>query len=175
MTERKLLRLALLGAGAFLLLGHSPYRQWYAYRAKHLVVVSAESRPGASELGAAVAEAIAAGVPRSKAVAALVQTTADVVKLLRSEQLQVGLLPSAVARAAVDGTGAFVGEGPLPLRALAVFGDDVLVTLDTFPAAKARQISSAVASRPREWPGMVPATSPGAPPIPFHDAVVASN
>jgi len=174
MTERRV-RLVLLGAAAVLLVGHSPYRQWYAYRAKHLVVVSAETRPGAGDLCAAVAEAIAAGVPRSKAVAAVVRTAGDAVKLLRSEQLQVGILPSALARDAVGGTGAFAGEGPLPLRALAVFGDDVLVTLDTLPAATAREISRAVGSRPQNWPGMVPTAPAAAPPIPFHDAVVASH
>ena len=45
MTIEKIARTAVLGAAGLLLLGHSPYRQWYAYRAKHLVVVSAESRP----------------------------------------------------------------------------------------------------------------------------------
>jgi hypothetical protein len=40
---------------AVLLPGHSPYRQWYAYRANHLVVVTDESRPGALQVADAVA------------------------------------------------------------------------------------------------------------------------
>lgn len=171
----KVARIALLGAAGLLLLGHSPYRQWYAYRAKHLVVVSAGSRPGAAALAQAVAEAIAAGVPDSKAVAAEVHTSSDVVKLLRSGQLQVGLLPSADARQAFEGTGSFAEEGPVPLRAVAVLGDDLLVVLESFPRARSRDLARAIAARPGKWPELVPPSFKGAPPIPFHDGVVAGS
>ena len=168
----KIGRLALLGAAALVLLGHSPYRQWYAYRAKHLVVVSAESRGALTQ---AVAEAIAAGVPDSKAVAVAVHTSSDVVKLLRSGQLQVGLLPSADARHAFEGTGPFAEEGPVPLRAVAILGDDLLVVLDSYPRAKSRDLARAIAAHPGKWPELVPATFKGAPPIPFHDGVAAGG
>jgi TRAP-type uncharacterized transport system substrate-binding protein len=170
MIER-IARIALLGAAGLLLLGHSPYRQWYAYRAKHLVVVSAESRRGAAALAHAVAEAIASGVPGSKAVAATVRTSAEVVQLLRSGQLQVGLLPSAVARQAFGGTGAFVDEGPVPLRAVAVLGDDLLVVLDSYPPSRSRDLARAIAAHRGTWPELVPAGFEGASPIPFHAGV----
>ncbi|HYV66650.1 MAG TPA: hypothetical protein VE964_10440 [Myxococcales bacterium] len=172
MIER-IARTALLAAAGLLLLGHSPYRQWYAYRAKHLVVVSAESRPGSAALAQAVAEAIAAGVPGSKAVAAAVHTPLEVVKLLSSGQLQVGLLPSADARQAFQGTGSFAEDGPVPLRAVAILGDDLLVVLDSYPNARSRDLARAIAARPGKWPELVPATFKGAPPVPFHDGVTA--
>ena len=50
----RLVTLMLLGVAAALLPGHSPYRQWYAYRAAHLVVVTDEMRPGADVASAAV-------------------------------------------------------------------------------------------------------------------------
>lgn len=175
MIERRLARIALLGAAGLLLLGHSPYRQWYAYRAKHLVVVSAESRPGAGDLARAVADAIAAGVPDSKAVAAAVRTTSEVVQLLRSGQLQVGLLPSTDARQALDGTGAFAEDGPVPLRAVAVLGDDLLVVLESYPRAKSRELRRAIAAHPGKWPELIPAAFQGAPPIPFHAGVTAGG
>jgi len=171
MIERRLARASLVGVAGLLLLGHSPYRQWFAYRAKHLVVVSAESRPGAAALAEAVAGAIAAGLPESKAVATLVRTTSDVVSLLGSGQLQVGLLPSTDARHALAGTAAFAEQGPVPLRAVAVIGDDLLVVLETYPAAKARDLARAIRSHPAKWPEVVPAAFQGAPPIPFHSAV----
>ena len=171
----KVARIGLLAAAGLLLLGHSPYRQWYAYRAKHLVVVSAESRPGAGALTQAVAEAIAAGVPDSKAVAAAVHTSSDVVRLLRSGQLQVGLLPSAEARQAFEGSGPFAEEGPVPLRAVAILGDDLLVVLESYPATRSRDLARAIAARPGKWPAIVPATFRGAPPIPFHDGVIAGG
>jgi len=171
MIERILARISLVGLAGLLLLGHSPYRQWYAYRAKHLVVVSAESPRGSGPLAEAVAEAIAAAVPDSRAVAAVVRTTSDVVKLLSSGQLQVGLLPSADARHALDGTAGFAEQGPVPLRALAVIGDDVLVVLEAYPSVRARDVARAVRSHAGKWPDVVPAAFPGAPPIPFHSGV----
>ena len=171
MIERSLRRAALVGVAGLLLLGHSPYRQWYAYRAKHLVVVSADSRPGAAALAEAVAGAIAAAVPESKAVATVVRTTSDVVSLLSSGQLQVGLLPSADARHALAGTAAFAEPGPVPLRAVAVLGEDVLVVLEGYPAARARDLARAIRSYPGKWPEVAPAAFQGGPPIPFHSGV----
>jgi hypothetical protein len=84
--ERKLLALSLLGAAAALLPGHSPYRQWYVYRATHLVVVTDEARPGALAIASAVASAIAARWPQTKAVPAAARTTVGVVKLLSTGQ-----------------------------------------------------------------------------------------
>jgi hypothetical protein len=171
--EKRLSRASLIGLAGLLLLGHSPYRQWFAYRAKHLVVVSAGSRPGAEALAEAVAGEIAAGLPESKAVATVVRTTSDVVSLLGSGQLQVGLLPSADARHALAGAAGFAEQGPVPLRAVAVIGDDVLVVLETYPAAKARELARAIRSHAGKWPDAVPATFRGAPPIPFHPAVAS--
>jgi TRAP-type uncharacterized transport system substrate-binding protein len=173
MIERSLRGAALVGVAGLLLLGHSPYRQWYAYRAKHLVVVSAESRPGAAALAEAVAAAIAARLPDSKAVAAAVRSTSEVVDLLSSGQLQVGLLPSNDARHALAGTGAFAEQGPVPLRALAVIGDELLVVLETYPRSKARDLARAIGAHPGKWPELVPATFQGDPPIPFHAGVTS--
>ena len=124
---------------------------------------------------AATLSTIAAGVPGSKAVAAAVHTPLEVVKLLSSGQLQVGLLPSADARHAFQGTGSFAEDGPVPLRAVAVLGDDLLVVLDSFPSARSRDLARAIAARPGTWPQTVPATFKGAPPIPFHDGVTAGG
>src|SRR5438105_8491538 len=83
---RRFVTLSLLGAAAALLPGHSPYRQWYAYRATHLVVVTDEMRPGALTVAAAVASAIAARWPETKAVPAAARSPVEVVKLLSSGQ-----------------------------------------------------------------------------------------
>src|SRR5260370_27681100 len=103
MSERRLLALSLLAAAAALLPGHSPYRQWYVYRAKHLIVVTDEVRPGALAIASAVASAIAARWPETKAVAAAARTPTEGEQLLSSGQLQVRLLPAAEAPQAVRG------------------------------------------------------------------------
>src|SRR5207253_9166875 len=113
------------GAAVALLPGHSPYRQWYAYRATHLVVVTDEMRRGALTVAAAVASAIAARWPETKAVPAAARSPAEVVKLLTSGQLQVGLLPAAEALEALQGRGPFAAGGKVALRAVAVVGGDL--------------------------------------------------
>lgn len=153
MTDRKLVRAAVLGVAAVLLSGHSPYGQWYAYRAKHLIVVSDKERPGAFPLASTAAAAIAARWPESRAVAASAQTVVEVVKLLRSDQLPVGLIPKAAAQEAAEGRGRFGDDDKVPLRAVAVFGDDLLVVLEGFTRQRARDIAQALAESDAVWPG----------------------
>lgn len=167
MTDRKLVRLAVLGAAAVLMSGHSPYRQWYAYRAQHLVVVADRARPGAFPLATTVASVIAARWPASRAVAAAVPTPTDVVKLLRSGQLPVGILPPQEAQEAIEGRGRFADGDKVPLRAVGVLGDNLLVVLEGFERARARDIAQAVAEYDGRWPGAAkPARGPS--PIPLH-------
>ena len=158
MTTR-LRALSLLAVAGLLLPGHSPYVQWYAYRAKHLVVVTDEARPGALEAATAVASALAARWPESKAVAAAARNPREVVSLLRSGQLQVGLLEASAAADAFEGHGAFAGLGKAPLRAVAVVGGDVLVVLESYAMEKARAIARALAAEGEPLPRA---------PIPFH-------
>ncbi|HZR09670.1 MAG TPA: hypothetical protein VFA79_13905 [Myxococcales bacterium] len=154
--------LALLGVAAVLLPGHSPYKQWYAYRAKHLVVVVDEGRPGAFEAAVAVASAVAARWPESKAVPALARTPRDVVSLLVTGQLQVGLLSSADAADAAAGRGKFAGTAKVPLRAVAIVGSDVLVVLESYAPERAALIARAVVESGAA--GKASSSSP----IPFH-------
>lgn len=151
----------LLGAAGTFLPGHSPYVQWYAYRAKHLVVVTGDS-PGAFAVAAAVASAVAARWPESKAIPATARNAREVVQLLRSGQLQVGLLPASTALEAFEARGRFSLDARLPLRAVAVLGTDLLVVLESYPPDKARVIAQAVA----EATGA--AASGPVSPIPFH-------
>jgi len=155
---------SLLGVAGILLPGHTPYLQWYAYRAKHLVVVTDDSRPGAFAAAASVASAVAARWPESRAVAAAARTPHDVVSLLRTGQLQVGLLAAATALDAFEGRGRFAADGKAPLRAIAVVRGDVLVALESYAREKARVIAQAVAESPG---GGGAAAAPRAP-IPFH-------
>ena len=168
MSKRRLLALSLLGAAAALLPGHSPYRQWYAYRAKHLIVVTDEARPGALAVAAAVAAAIAARWPETKAVAAAARTPAEVVKLLSSGQLQVGLLPAADALEAFEGRSRFADDGKVPLRAVAVLGGDLLVVLESCDRQRAHDMAQALAESRNGGPFAEKPPLRGPTPIPFH-------
>jgi hypothetical protein len=165
MSARKLVALPLLAAAATLLPGHSPYRQWYAYRAHHLVIVTDAARPGAPELASAVAAAVAAYRPETRAVPATARSPVEVVKLLVTGQLQVGLLPPSEALAAFEGRGRYAELGKVPLRAVAVAGEDLVVSLDGFAAERACTIAKALRDSP---PGGPLANAGRAPPIPLH-------
>lgn len=166
MHRRKMLGAALAGGAALLLMGHSPYRQWYVFRANHLIIVTDVASPNAFPLAEKVAKAIVARLPESKAMAVKARTSTDVVKLLRSHQLQVGLLPAEDAVEAFKGKGRFSDDAQVPLRTLAVFGTYLLVVLDDFPREKAYRITKTLAENPGEFPQrMVPRSEPA---IPFH-------
>ncbi len=158
----------LLGAAAALLPGHSPYRQWYVYRATHLLVATDDARPGALDVATSIASAIAVRWPDTKAAPAAARSPAEVVKLLRSGQLQVGLLPAAEAVDALEGRGRFAEDGRLPLRAVAVIGGDVLVVLESFAPERARAIAQALVESRAGGPLAKKDSLRGPAPIPFH-------
>lgn len=168
MSERRLLALLLLAAAGTLLPGHSPYRQWYVYRARHLVVVTDEARPGALAIASAVASAIVARWPQTKAVPAAAKTPVEVVKLLSTGQLQVGLLPAAMAVAAYEGRGRFADDGRVPLRAVAVLGGDLLVVLESCDRQRAHDLAQALAESRALGPLAEKPLLRGPAPIPFH-------
>jgi hypothetical protein len=115
---------------AFLLMGHTPYRQWQVYRKKRLIVVASQVDEVALRVGASIVDALAARLPQSKAMLATTATGADIVSLLTSAQLDVALLTSDDAYEALRGAGRF--KEAVPLRALAVLGSSLLhlVTLE---------------------------------------------
>lgn len=165
MRSGNVLRTLLAGGVILTLMGHSPYRQWAVYRQSHLVVVADDSAPGALAASDAVARVLAAQVPHSRAVAAAARSAAEVVRLLRSRQLPLGLLLADDAADALLARGPFARQPPLPIRGLAAVGPYLLVALDDFPAAKAGEIARALLEHA---PQGAPLIGPGAAPVPVH-------
>jgi TRAP-type uncharacterized transport system substrate-binding protein len=168
MNRWKLLRLLLTVGTALLSMGHSPYRQWYVFRAKHLIVVTDDANPRAFPLAEEVAAAIAARLPESKAMAAKAKTSREVVKLLGSHQLQLGLLPINDALEAFHQKGRFSQDPAVSLRTLAVFGTYLLVALEDYSRDKAQQIAKTLAEHPGNWSIPHGSLANAKPPIPFH-------
>jgi hypothetical protein len=164
---------ALVAGAALLLMGHSPYRQWVVFRQTHLIVVAGGDSPGAAAVSEAIARALAAHVPRSRAMAAMARTAVEATKLLRSRQLPLGLLLADDAADAVAGQGSFASDGPLELRAVAAFGPYVLVALEDFPADKAGEIARALESDPPA--GAPPRLGLDALPVPHHPGAVGAG
>jgi hypothetical protein len=171
-NRRTFLRLAGLMGAAGGVMGHSPYRQWQAYRKSRLIIVTSAADSRSYPLGEAVAMLLAQHVPESRALAARATDSLEIAKLLGSEQLDVAILTAADARDAYEGRARFSGEGALPLRALAVLGPYLLLCRENFPATTAHAVASTLA---RHWrDGGAPLADGSVPPsIPFHAAVEA--
>jgi hypothetical protein len=175
MHRRALLRTAgvLLAAGG--VMGHSPYRQWQAYRKSRLIIVTSAADPASYPLGEAIATLLGRHVPETRALAARTGDALEIVKLLGSRQLDLALLTAEDARAAYEGGGRFASEGAVPLRALAVLGSYLLVCRDDFPAAQAQVLTRTLAEHWRDDGALPPATSVAAASIPAHAAVSADR
>ena len=98
----------------------------------------------------------------------------EVVQLLRTRQLPMGILDLESARAAYAGSAPFEREGPLALRALARFEGSLLVVLDDFPTDKAFEIAGAVAGLLRsQRPASEKRATSEVPDIPLHPGALA--
>ncbi|HEY7517336.1 MAG TPA: hypothetical protein VIE36_03515 [Methylomirabilota bacterium] len=146
MDRRTAVRLLALAVAAGGVLGHSPYRQWQAYRKSRLIIVTSAADAASYRLGEAVAALLARELPETRALATRAPDAVGIVKLLASDQLEVAILAAEDARAAADGRGRFAGEGALPLRTLAVLGRYELVARADFPDARAEPIARTLAA-----------------------------
>jgi hypothetical protein len=173
MHRRTFLSVLMVTGVGLLSMGHSPYRQWYVYRRLRLFILTSAADPESYPLGERVAALLAEHLPESRAMAARARDSVEIVKLIGSQQLDVALLSAVDARAALEGAGPFAEEGPLPLRALAVLGDYVLVCRDDFPPGNAYKIARTLAEQAaRLAPRPVLSFADGAAPIPAHAGVV---
>lgn len=172
MDRRTFLSLVSLAGGGFLLIGHSPYRQWYVYRTQRLIIVTSASEEPSFALGQAIARVLATALPESRAMVARARDSVDIVKLLGSRQLDIALLLADEASQALQGEGRFREEGSLPLRTLAAVGPYLLVCRDDFSTPTAYLIAMTLAAHRDSLTSaglerLAPALPRGSP-VPFH-------
>jgi len=168
--RRTFVRLLGVAGAACGVMGHSPYRQWQAYRKSRLIIVTSAAEPASHPLGEAVATLLARHLPESRALAARAGDSLEIVKLLASNQLDLAILTASDARDAFEGHGRFASEGALPLRTLAVLGPYLFVCREDFPVSTARAVAGTLIEH---WRAEAPAASDGVPraTIPFHAGV----
>jgi TRAP transporter TAXI family solute receptor len=116
--RRVLLRLPAL-AGWVLLSGHAPYRRWEVHRKQRLVIAANGADRTALRLGEGVVRTLVSHWPESRALLATARNTLDVIRLLRSGQLEVAVLAADEALGATVGSPDYGGV-KVELRALAV-------------------------------------------------------
>lgn len=164
MDRRGFLTLVGLAGATVGVMGHSPYRQWQAYRKSRLIIVTSAAETDSYPLGEAVATLLAQHLPDSRPLATRAADALQIVKLLGSNQLDLAILTGADARDALEGRGRFGAEGALALRALAVLGSYLLVCREDFPEARAQAIAATLAEH---WGSGRTSTAS----IPFHAGV----
>jgi len=144
MSRRHFLTVALSAAGWALLTGHSPYRQWMAYRQAHLLVFTTRDDPGSDELGERLAARLRETLPESRAQVARAPHADRVASLLASGQADTAVLTLALALAMLRGEPPFLDYGAVPLRALGRGERYVLVCRDDFKPRHAFLIAEAL-------------------------------
>ena len=144
MSRRHFLTVALSAAGWALLTGHSPYRQWMAYRQAHLLVFTTRDDPGSDELGERLAARLRETLPESRAQVARAPHADRVASLLASGQADTAVLTQDLALAMLRGEPPFLDYGAVPLRALGRGQRYVLVCRDDFKPRHAFLIAEAL-------------------------------
>ena len=138
LSRRLALRLIFFGGMAFLLSGHTPYRQWIIYRSERLMIVASYKEGPAFPLAESLARDLSQTIPEARAEAARAPTIRHVTRLVLSKQIPVAIMTRTQALEMIQGTGEGKAEGPVPLRLLAFLRDGfVLISHSDFPRDKA--------------------------------------
>jgi hypothetical protein len=144
MSRRQFLTATLSAAAWALLTGHSPYRQWIAYRQAHLLLFTTRDDPASDELGERLAARLRETLPESRAQVARAPHADRVASLLASGQADTAVLAQDLALALLRGEQPFTDYGPVPLRALGRGERYVLVCRDDFKPRHAFLIAEAL-------------------------------
>jgi len=126
--HRRLFLAGAIAASALPLMGHSPYRKWTQYRARHTVIVTDRSDAESFPLGERLAAHLAAQRPELSATASRAQSSATVLSLLRTRQVDIALLRGEDAYQGLHGAGSYAALAT-PLRALVGVAPEYLYVL----------------------------------------------
>jgi TRAP-type uncharacterized transport system substrate-binding protein len=159
-SRRGCLRLLGGAAAAWLLSGHSPYRQWDVFRKARLVLLASASDPASVRLGEAMAAILAQRLPDSRATFARSRDTNDLVRLVASRQLELAVLREAEAHAVLTGAPPYADNGSVALRTLAQLGTHLFVCLEDLPNSAAYHLVDALAEG---WGALDPSLVAGGP------------
>jgi len=144
MNRRFFLKRAVKGTAAataaLLVSAHTPYRQWVVYRKRHLLVLCCREDPRSYGLAKDVAALLAEYLPASKARVTRAPYHERFASLIKTNQLDVGIIARDLVPALLAGEPPFAEVGPTPARALYVLGDHLLISRTGFPARHAYQV-----------------------------------
>ena len=173
MKRRKVVQGLLLGGGLLGSMGHTPYRQWQVYRARHLMIGTSREDEPTYPLGKEIAAVLLAHLPESSARVTRATTVYRLGSLISTDQIRVLLLSESDARDMAAGRGAFDDLGPVPIRLLYRFGQHLLVSRADFPDYHAWLLARTLADFANDLPGAAPPRAEMAP-VPIHPGALAA-
>lgn len=127
----------LAGAGAIaagvLLSGHTPYNQWKIFRQRFLLIHTNREDLESDALGDAVAAALLAHLPASRAQVARGPTHGRIASLMSTGQADVAVLSTELAWALARASPPFQDYAPTALNVLVENDRHQLICVDRFP------------------------------------------
>jgi uncharacterized protein len=132
LMDRRALLAGAMGASALALMGHSPYRKWSQYRARHAVIATDRADAGSFPLGQGLARWLTERRPELAAVAARSEDARTLVSLLKTRQVDLAVLRAEDAYQGMHGIGPYATL-TTPLRILATLAPAYLLIV--VPAA----------------------------------------
>ena len=136
-----ILRLASILFVYILIIGHSPWGQYQAYRQQHLLIMSTREDAPTYPLSKQLVKVINQELPEASARPARARTFKRVQSLLSTGQIPLLLLSKKNARALINGTGPFRKFGKTESFVIYNFGDLVLLSEPNFPNRHAWQLT----------------------------------
>ena len=135
------LRLAFIFFIYILLVGHSPWGQYHAYRQQHLLIMSTREDAPTYPFSKILIEVINQALPEASARPARARTFKRVQSLISTGQIPLVLLSKKNARAFINGTGPFRKFGKTKSFIIYNFGDLILLSESNFPNRHAWQLT----------------------------------
>lgn len=147
MRRRQFIRLLVAGVCASAFVNghaHTPYNQWRVYRRKHLLIGCHKEDPRTYELAKQTVAILASRLPAAKARIARARSPGRLASLLGTEQLDVAIVGNQDATGMAAGSGDFAPYGEIPLRALFLLTEHILIGRAAIPDRHAWLIASAL-------------------------------
>ena len=136
-----ILKLASILFVYILIIGHSPWGQYQAYRQQHLLIMSTREDAPTYPFSKQLIEIINQELPEASARPARARTFKRVQSLLSTGQIPLLLLSKKNARALIQGIGPFRKFGKTKSFVIYNFGDLVLLAEPNFPNRHAWQLT----------------------------------
>ena len=138
-----------------LLVGHSPWGAYQAYRELHLLVMSTREDAPTYPFSKLLVKIINQELPEASARPARARTFKRVQSLFSTGQMPLVLLSKKNAKALIKGKGPFKKYGSANAQILYIFGDLVLLVQPNFPNRHAWLLTNAIVQAVDKLPGAI--------------------